>query len=255
MITRLKDQLADDKTCLACWSGFQDPQLTRLIAQHDYHAIVLDAQHGFHDETSLLNCIQQIVSVGKSALVRLPLDRWDLVQRVLDFGALGVIAPMINTGEDAKLFAESAKYPGVGARSFAPRYAAALYDIPVDQYLVKSQDHILCLPQIETKEAYDNLDDILAVEGVDGILLGPSDFSIFVTGSIMPDAYGPDTVDLVKDIAERTRAAGKVAACFTLTPEHAKLCHEFGYRLISIGMDSSILAAGAAANLEPLKGL
>ena len=249
MISRLVDELADDRTCLACWSGLKDPQLVRLIAQQGYQAVVLDSQHGFHDENSLLNCIQQIASVGKSALVRIPVNRWDLVERALDFGALGVIAPMINTQDDAVNFAKAAKYPKVGSRSFEPSCAAQLYDLSIKDYLTAAQSNTLSLAQIETKEAYDNLDDILGVEGIDGILMGPADFSISVTGNPIPDPYGAGTIDLVKDIAVRTRAAGKIAACFTLSVEHTKLCHEFGYRLISVAMDNSLIVEGAKDNL------
>jgi len=253
MISRLKDKLAGDGSCIACWSGFQDPHLAALIAQQDYDAIVLDAQHGFHDENSIANCIPRIVSAGKSPIVRIPLNRWDFVERALDFGALGIVAPMINTGKDAERFVKAVKYPSIGARSYSPRHAAALYGAGVDEYLHASQDCTLAFAQIETKEAYDNLDDILAVKGLDGILMGPADFSIFVTGKTVPDVYGPGTIELVEDIAKRTRKAGKHAAAFTATPEHANQCYDFGYRLISVAMDGSIIPVGASASIDQLK--
>lgn len=246
MISRLQDALAGDGKVIACWCGYADGLLTRHVANQGFDALVLDAQHGFHDEASLLNCIQQVAQVGKSPLVRLPLDRWDLVQRVLDFGALGVVAPMINNADDALRFAQSAKYPGIGSRSYAPRHAASLYGMSVEEYVLAANEQTLALAQIETREAYDNLDDILAIDGIDGILMGPSDFSIFVTGNPLPDQYGEGTIGLVEDIAKRTRAAGKIAAAFTLNPAHARKCHDFGYRLISVAMDSSLVQAGAA---------
>ncbi len=253
MISRLKDLFAQDKPSYACWSGFRDPQVASAIARQNFDAIVLDAQHGFHDDGSLLDCIYQIVMAGKSPIVRLPLNRWDLCEKVLDYGALGVAAPMINTKADAEALARSANYPGVGQRSYAPRYAATMYGLETGDYQRATLTDTFALAQIETQEAYDNLDDILAVEGIDGILMGPSDFSISVGKTLEPDAYGPATIDLVKDVAERTIAAGKIPTCFTLTSEHANLCAEYGYKLISITMDSSMIAAGAAKSFEGIK--
>ena len=253
MISRLKDLLAKDEASYACWSGFRDPQVAGTLARQDFDAIVLDAQHGFHDDGSLLDCINAIVVAGKSPIVRLPLNRWDLCEKVLDYGALGVAAPMINTKADAQAFAKSANYPGIGQRSYAPRYAATLYGLETGAYQHATLTDIFAFAQIETQEAYDNLDDILAVEGIDGILMGPSDFSISVGKTLEPDSYGPATIDLVKDVAERTIAAGKIATCFTLSAEHANLCRDFGYKLISITMDSSMIAAGAAKSFEGIK--
>lgn len=253
MISRLKDLLAKDEPSYACWSGFRDPQVAGAIARQPFDAIVLDAQHGFHDDGSLLSCIEQVLIAGKSPIVRLPLNRWDLCEKVLDYGALGVAAPMINTKADAQAFARSANYPGVGQRSYAPRYAADLFGLDTGAYQRATLDCTFAFAQIETQEAFDNLDDILAVEGIDGILMGPSDFSISVGKTLEPDAYGPATIDLVKDVAQRTLSAGKVPTCFTNSVEHANLCAGFGYKLISITMDGSIISAGAAKSFEGIK--
>ncbi len=160
---------------------------------------------------------------------------------------------MINTKADAEAFARSANYPSVGQRSYAPRYAATMYGLDTGEYQRATLTDTFAFAQIETQQSYDNLDDILAVEGIDGILMGPSDFSISVGKTLEPDAYGPATIDLVKDVAERTLAAGKVPTCFTMNAKHANLCAEFGYKLISIAMDGSMLAAGAAKSFEGIK--
>lgn len=253
MISRLKDQLESGRTLYACWSGYRDPQVALAMAQQDFDVVVLDAQHGFHDDASLLACINQVVMAGKSPVVRLPLNRWDMCEKVLDYGALGVAAPMVNTQADAIAFARSANYPQTGQRSYAPRYAANLYGLEIGEYQRATLTDTFAFAQIETKQAYDNLDAILAVEGIDGILMGPSDFSISVNKTLEPDSYGPGTIDLVKDVAQRTLAAGKIPTCFTLTAEHANLCAEFGYKLISITMDSAMIASAAAKAFDGIK--
>lgn len=252
MFDRLKRQLANDSTCTACWSNLRDPQLAGAFARERYDAVVLDMQHGFHGDESILAAISVILAAGKSPIVRIPVRRWDLAERALDYGALGVIAPMTNTAEDAQAFARVMKYSPLGTRSHGPRYAASLFDMDVSSYQHQSAECTFAFAMIETQEAYDNLDEILAIDGIDGVLMGPSDFSISVRGKIDPDAYGPDTVKLVEDVAQRTRAAGKIAAAFAVQSEHANLVHKFGYRLIAVSYDGAVIKKGAAADFEGL---
>lgn len=252
MISRLRDQLSDDRVVKACWCGIGDPQLVSTISGLPFDAVVLDGQHGYHTEHTMLNCIPHVVMAGKSPLVRIGRAQWDLCETALDFGTLGVIAPMINTAEDARAFARAAKFPKVGERSHGPRHAAALYGISPSEYLERANECTFTFAQIETKEAYDNLDAILEVDGIDGVLMGPSDFSIFVTGETIPDPYGEGTVELVGDIAKRAREAGKYAAAFTVNQDHANLVYGQGYRFISLGMDATLLTLGALRAMDGL---
>ena len=258
MISRLKDKLdatlKGSEPLAAVWSSYRDPFVVRELAKQGFDAVVLDGQHGFHDETSVLEAIPHIVNEGKSPLVRIPVNRWDMVQKVLDFGALGVIAPMIDTAEEARAFAEAAKFPKLGLRSHGPRHGASLYGITPSDYLLEANANTLAFVQIETRAAYENLDEILEVEGIDGVLMGPADFSIFMTGEALPDVYGEATVDAVADIAKRTLAKGKYAAAFTQGAEFSKLVKSMGYQLISVSIDSAIVTGGSSAILDGLKG-
>lgn len=252
MIGRLKSQLANDGTVTACWCAYGDPQIAGDLAQQGFDAVVLDGQHGFHDTRSVLDCIPSVVLAGKAPVVRIPPRRWDMVESALDHGALGIVAPMINNREDAEMFARSAKYPRSGTRSYGPRHAAGIYGLSSDEYIAAANGATVALAQVETRESYDNLDDILAIDGIDGILMGPSDFSIFVTGNPKPDPYGEGTIELVKEIAKRTRAAGKIAAAFTASPTHAKLVHDAGYRFISVAMDTLMIGEAGSRRLNEL---
>ena len=177
-----------------------------------------------------------------------------MIQRVLDFGAVGTIAPMVNTRKDAELFVAAAKYPTLGERSYGPRHAAMVHGIKdVGDYVASANANTITLAQIETREAYENLDEILAVDGLDGVLMGPQDFAIFMEERLDPKPYGPETVDAVRIIAEKTRAAGKLAAAFTASGEHAKLVQSFGYQLVSLALDTQLIAFGAAKVLSEAK--
>lgn len=253
MISALKDKLASGETCHVCWNTIASPQFAGLLAQQPFDGVVLDAQHGFYDENTLADTIPQILLAGKTPLMRIPVDRWDLCQRALDFGVNAVIAPMINNKQDAENFAQAAKYPTVGTRSYGPTTAAALYGISNADYVLKANEATLALAQIETLEAYENLDDILGTDGIDGVLMGPADFSISVTGEPLPKVYGDETRDMIADIAKRTNEAGKISAAFTVNAKDTKLVEAMGYRLISICFDTHMIASAAKAALDAVK--
>ena len=117
MIDRLKKKLNGKAPVTACWSTLRDPQLAGAFARGKYDAVVLDMQHGFHGDESILAAIATIIAAGKSPLVRIPVRRWDLAERALDYGALGIIAPMTNTREDAEAFAQVTKYIPEGTKA------------------------------------------------------------------------------------------------------------------------------------------
>ncbi|MFK5979072.1 MAG: aldolase/citrate lyase family protein [Rhizobiaceae bacterium] len=247
---RLNKAFASGEVLKTCWLGMRDPQYIANMARFDFDAAVLDAQHGYLDESSILAGIAEIVHAGKSPIVRIPIGRWDLAERAMDFGALSVVAPMINNKADAERFAASVKYPPNGSRSHGPGGAIALYKADPVEYMSTINENSYAFAMIETREAYENLDEIISVEGIDGILIGPGDFSISLRGDPVPDAYGVDSIKQVTDIANRVNAIGKIPTAFAMTPKHANLVHSLGFKLITIGCDDTYLAKGAEFHLD-----
>ena len=249
---RLKKLLDSGNPVLSAWCGITDPRYLEAIAGHGFDAVVLDMQHGFFDETSIQNAIATLVARGKAPLVRIPLARWDTASRVMDFGALAVIAPMINSAGDAREFVSATRFVPVGDRSFGPRHAASLYRINSNEYLENFDSCSLTLPMIETREAYNNLDEIIGVEGIDGVLIGPGDLSISFRQNRIPDAYGNDTIDAVKDIVIRCKKAGKKTAAFSINPETANMLNGLGVDIISVGIDDSYISTGIDSHISEL---
>ncbi len=110
--------------------------------------------------------------------MRVPVGDFASASRLIDAGAAGVIAPMINSRADAERFASFAKFPPVGERSWGPRAALALSGLDLQGYLASANRLTQAIAMIETREALDALDDILAVAGIDGVFIGPADLSI-----------------------------------------------------------------------------
>jgi 4-hydroxy-2-oxoheptanedioate aldolase len=248
----LKQKLDSATTVLCGWCGITDPRYLETIAEYDFDAILLDMQHGFFDETTIQNGIATLVARGKAPLVRIPLGRWDTASRVMDFGALAVVAPMINSAADARAFVSATRFVPVGNRSFGPRHAASLYGIDSEQYLTGFDQCSLALAMIETREAYQNLDEIIGVAGIDGVLIGPGDLSISFRQNPVPDAYGIDTIEVVKDIVGRCKLAGKKTAAFSINPQAANMLHELGVDIISVGLDVTYIADGVKSHLAQL---
>ena len=249
---RLKQLLDGGNTVLSARCGITDPRYLEAIAGHSFDAVVLDMQHGFFDETSIQNGIATLVARGKAPLVRIPLARWDTASRVMDFGALAVIAPMINTAADARALVSATRFVPVGERSFGPRHAASLYGIDSNEYLDEFDHCSLVLAMIETREAYNNLDEIIEVEGIDGVLVGPGDLSISFRQNRIPDAYGIDTISAVEDIVARCKKAAKKTAAFFNQPGRGKYAQWLGVDIISVGIDDTYISGGVDAHISGL---
>ncbi len=246
---RLTDRLADDRTVVSAWSAIPNPLYLSMLAKCDFDAVTLDMQHGMQTETSVIDGIMALAPIGKPVVVRIPVGRFDFASKALDAGAHGIIAPMINTAEDARRFAGACKYIPVGERSFGVTQATHVLGTDRDTYVTHANDHTMALAMIETREAVENMEAILDVDGIDGVFCGPADLSISVRQNPIPDVYGPDTIEIVKAMAKAARDRGKIAAAFCMDIAALEMVQGFGYRFASYGFDSTYLSLGANAEL------
>ncbi|NJR13521.1 MAG: hypothetical protein HC779_03835 [Phyllobacteriaceae bacterium] len=251
----LKDRLARGETVFTAWSHITSAHLAGVIAGAGYSDVTFDMQHGAHDERSVFEGIAAVRRAGTSATVRVPVARWDMVSRALDFGAGAVIAPMINSLADAQALPPPSKYPPLGARSWGPGRAmeldgdAAGYAAGSTGFLLAQNDRTLALAMIETKGAMAALDGILAVDGIDGVFVGPADLSIALNGGAGVEPLGDAVTQAASHIAARAAAAGKFAAIFCVDPAWAQRYRAMGFQLQALMADSDLIRAGAKAAL------
>lgn len=252
---QLRDKLDRDRMLITAWSTSPSPEIAGALAGCAFDAVTVDMQHGAHDEGSAFAAMRLIHARGKPGLLRIPVGRNDLASRALDMGFEGVIAPMINTAADARDFAGAMKYPPLGCRSWGPMRALELHsqDSP-ESYFKSANRKTLAIAMIETCEAFAALDEILSVEGIDGVFVGPSDLSISWSNGEGVDPKRPDMQDALADIAARTREAGKFAAIFAVDPAATPLYAKMGYRLTALNTDPGVINAGAALMLEAARG-
>ncbi|HVX99138.1 MAG TPA: aldolase/citrate lyase family protein [Pseudorhodoplanes sp.] len=236
-----------------CLSG--SPLVAEQVAREGFVAVNVDQQHGLYDVTTTMQAIGAIRAAGSAPIVRLPLHDFAAVSRVLDMGAEGTIAPMINTADDARAYVAAAKFPPVGERSWGPIRALMLDNFSDPKnYLQNANRDTITMAMIETRRALDNVDAIAAVPGIDMLFVGPSDLSITLSGGSVLDPHSGDVEAAVDRIAAAAKKAGKYAGIFCADAARAAACAKRGYQLMAVMSDIGMLRGGIAAQLKVLKG-
>jgi 4-hydroxy-2-oxoheptanedioate aldolase len=251
----LARRLRAGETVFSGWCGLPYPIVTELVGREGFPAVTLDGQHGLWDIASTLSAIAHIRLAGAAPVVRVPVGDFATVSRALDFGAEGIIAPMINTEADARAYASFAKFPPVGERSWGPHRATTLTNI-ADQkvYLREANDLTVTFAMIETRTALKNLEAITATPGIDGLFLGPADLSIALSKGANLDPMSSEVDRELDRIIEVVHKAGKISGAYCHSAERAAALAKRGVRFLAVGSDMGFLRAGAAATLKVLKG-
>lgn len=246
----LADRLAGGETVLTVWSSIPDVGLIEQFAQGPLGSVTLDMQHGGHHVESILNGLVPVVKAGKAAVVRIPLGDFGMASRALDMGADAVIGPMINSVADAIAFRDAVKYPPIGGRSWGVTRALALRGIAGGTDHLKSANaKTVSFAMIETRDAFEVAEEIAALEGIDGLFVGPADFSIAWSGGKVVDPALADMEEAMARIAKIARDAGKHAGIFAANPARVPQFIDMGFRFISVAMDAAIISEGQKAVL------
>jgi 4-hydroxy-2-oxoheptanedioate aldolase len=251
----LASRLRAGETLFTAWSALPDSLTVEMLAHLPFQAVTLDMQHGAHHEDSVARGIGPVIRAGKHPVVRIPVGRFDMASRALDFGAEAVIAPMVNSVADAKALAASMKYPPVGERSWGPAFAMPRHGHTSSQdYLRNANGETLAFAMIETRAALDALDGIIGVDGIDGVFVGPADFSIAWTGGGEINPSLEDMMDAVGGIAARAAKAGKLSCIYLADPALAVRYTGMGYRLLALATEGRLMQVGAEAILSKARG-
>ena len=251
----LAERLNSGTVSFTAWSGVPDTMTVEIVSRLGFEVVTLDMQHGAHHEDSVARCIPSITGPGKHPVVRIPVGRFDMASRALDLGAEAVIAPMLNSGEDARRFAAAMKYPPVGERSWGPTFGFPRSGVgDYAQWLATQNTATISFAMIETRAAYGLVDEILDVPGIDGVFVGPSDFSIAWTGGAAMNPNLEDMMGAVAEIGGKARKAGKFAAIFAVDPKISGRYASMGYQLIALGNEQAYMRLGAENMIAAARG-
>ena len=232
------------------WLAIPNGFSAETMAHQGWDTLTIDLQHGVVDYQAMVGMLQAISTTPTVPIVRVPWLEPGILMKTLDAGAYGVICPMVNTREDAQKLVAWTHYAPRGTRSFGP-VRALLYGGA--DYPQHANDTIVTFAMIETAKAVDNLDDILSVEGLDAIYIGPSDLSLALGCRPVFDDVDPKAAQAIDHILARAKAHGVVAGIHNGNPEGALARIAKGFQFVTVSSDARLMAAGAQQVLAKMR--
>ncbi len=251
MKNRVKSLLTQGKTTAGAWLQLTSPFSAEILARAGFDWLIVDMEHSPGD---FLNLVAQIQAMGATdcvPFVRAPWNDPVAIKRILDTGVMGILIPYVNSGEETRNAVAACKYPPDGMRGLAGSPRAAYFGQNSMDYLKDANDEIIVIIAVETGEAVANLDEILAVDGLDGIFIGPMDLATSM--GHLGDPSHPEVQEAIKTIERKTLEAGKYLGTVGGTWEQARKKYESGYQLLMLMSDSVDLAKLAGQTVARFK--
>jgi 4-hydroxy-2-oxoheptanedioate aldolase len=249
---RARALLSEGKTVLNGWSVLPGAFVAEIMGSLGWDVLTIDAQHGIIGYSDMVAMLQAISRFDLTPMVRLAGNDPVLIGQALDAGAMGVICPLVNSAEEAGRFVSACRYPPYGYRSSGATRAMIYAGF---DYGAHANAEILKFAMIETSEALDRVEEIAAVEGLDGLYVGPSDLSLALGGSQGFDKAEPAMIDAYEKIVSACRRNGLTAGIHTASPAFASRMAEMGFRFITLVGDLNFLLAGRSVVTEARKQL
>jgi 4-hydroxy-2-oxoheptanedioate aldolase len=251
MANKLKATWKSGKAAVNGWLAIPSGFSAEVMAQCGFTSVTVDMQHGVQDYLSMVQCFQAMQAHPVTPMVRVPWNEPGIVGKVLDGGAMGVICPMISTKAEAQALVSYAKYPPGGARSNGP-IRAAMYG-EATGYQVTANDETLVIPMIETKQAIENIKDILDVPGIAGIYVGPSDLAFSYGKTPKLDHEDEFFLKIYDMLIEECGKRGIYPGLHCGSAAYAAKMIGKGFRLTTIANDSGLMAQAARAAVAHVK--
>ena len=238
----LKKAIREGRTLCGMSIATAAPNFLEIIGYSGFDFVYVDVEHSTISFESLSNMIVASELAGIATLVRVPDNDPTPVRKSLEAGADGIIIPHVNTREDAERAVSNARFPPEGTRGFYTLVRSSRFDIPpvsMNEYIRRSNEGVTLVAQIEEEEAVANIDEIIDVEGVDAILLGPSDLSVSmgIPGQFQsPEFIG--SIDNVLAVAKKKNTPVMCTVSYLAHPvtvESVQVLIERGLRLLLFG--------------------
>jgi len=250
----LKARLLAGKPSSGHFISVPSPAVVEFIGLLGFDFVIIDCEHGIAGYETAENMIRAAELANATPMVRIGLNMQQHIQRFLDAGAQGVQIPLVNTGAQARSVVDAVKYPPQGKRGLAGTRATGYGQAhgSLGEYVeVANRETLVCV-QIETEEAIENADDIVATEGVDIVFLGPNDLSqVF---GLHGQGTHPKVVETIEMLTKKAIAAGKQVGTIAASPEAFKHWNGLGVKYLC-GNAMWFMASGANAYLAGIEGL
>jgi 4-hydroxy-2-oxoheptanedioate aldolase len=250
-MNRIRQVLSEQRPSFGAWSVLPGSLAAELMGGAGFDWVIVDAQHGGLVVGDLVPMIQALQLGGTPAVVRVPWTDQPTIMRVLDFGAAGVIVPMVNSAADAAAAAAAMRYPPEGIRSYGQTRNG--YASPAE-----ANADVVLLVMIETAEALSNVDEIASTPGVDGLFIGPVDLGLSLGLPLDFTGTAPRILEATDAIVAAAERAGRFVGGVCSAPQHAEELVRHGLAFVALGADVGYIKIGIAnerANLERLRAI
>ena len=234
---------SNNQTTLNGWLAIPEGFSAEIMAHSGFDSLTIDMQHGVNDYLKTVDMLRAINTTETTTMVRVPWLDPAHVMKILDAGTNGIICPMINTKEEAQKLVEYSYYPPFGKRSFGPIRAKFVFE---GDYAKTANDSLLIVAMIETQEALDNLDEILSVDGIDAVYIGPADLSFNLGYTPKFDQEEPFVVKTIEHILQTVKKHNKFAGIHNATAQYALKMKALGFDFVTVGSDANFMASAAS---------
>ncbi|EEW26346.1 aldolase/citrate lyase family protein [Rhodobacter ferrooxidans] len=241
-INAFKRALAEGRQQIGLWNSIPGPVVAEAIAGCGFDWVVIDTEHALTDVPDTLAMMQAMAPYPVSAVVRPASNDVVLIKRLLDLGAQTLIIPYVQSADEARAAVAAMRYAPRGLRGVAGMTRAGRFGA-VQDYANRCEAELCLLVQVETAEALGRIEEIAAVDGVDGMFIGPADLAASMGHA--GNSGHPEVVAAIRDAIQRIVAAGKPAGILSLDPAFARACIGWGTRFTAVGMDIALLVNAA----------
>ena len=251
-VNRFKQRLNSGDAQIGLWLGLADAYCAELAANAGFDWLLIDGEHAPNDVRGMLGQLQAVAPYASEAVIRPVIGDTALIKQVLDIGAQTLLVPMVESAAQARELVRAMRYPPQGIRGVGSALARASRWNSIDSYLDQADAQMCLLVQIESLQGLANLDAIAAVEGVDGVFIGPADLSASMGHRGNPGH--PDVQAAIEDAIARIRQAGKAAGILSADEKLARRYIELGAGFVAVGVDTTVLMRGLQGLVEKFKG-
>ena len=251
-INPFKQALREGRRQIGLWQSMASPYTAEICAGAGFDWLLFDGEHAPNDVPSMLAQLQAVESYPTHAIARPPIGDVVLIKQYLDLGFQTLLIPLVDTAEQARAMVRAMRYPPDGVRGVGAGSARVARWNRVENYFRDADEQMCLLVQAETRLAMENLDAIAAVEGVDGIFIGPADLSASM--GHRGDAAHPEVQAAIAEGIGRIVKAGKAAGILTSNNAWADRYLELGATFVAVGTDVGILAKQTLALAARFKG-
>ena len=247
---KLLDIFTSNSPAINGWLSIPNSFTAEAMSKMGWDSITIDMQHGQNDYHTSISMLQALNNSNTVPFVRIPWNEPGIIMRMLDLGVLGVIAPMINSKKEGEDFVSYCNYPPKGQRSFGPMRAQLIYG---SDYYDNANDQIISLAMIETKEAVNNIDEILSIPNLTGVYIGPGDMSSSYGLKPQFDIKDGPVYSNIKMIVKKAKENGKIAGIHNGTTKYAKEMIKLGYQFVTVSSDFRSMSTHAQNVVNEMK--